>query len=411
MQNPSMHRRVQNMDPEYIEARRFMTEKIIEFLMQRRQQSHELPGKNIWDLARRLEEGIFRIATSKEEYLNLATLESRLQFVIRLPKTNHNQQFSQVNTSPSMGTMIPTPGLPQTGNSSLMRMSSVDNSIVGNSSSKTIAYSTINSGNLLLAGNESVGSKAGGSFSSSSGALANGYQPSSLGGTVNSVGNNTATSMSVPRITSQMIPTPGFSTFESTDVSQPMLQKQRVGQNSRILHNIGGHMGELRSTLQQKSYVPSNGPLDAGLGMMGNNISLMKGPVASEGYLTGTLYGNSPKPLQQHFDQHQQSAMQGDRYGIGKVEASGSGNIHSPVTSVGSLMNSQSSTAVSLQSIPKTNSHLMINRSNMQSTLHASMKAQSFDKSDKINFQLQHSSRENLVQSPQQEYQQPSHHF
>lgn len=146
--------------------------------------------------------------------------------------------------------------------------------------------------------------------------------------------------MSVPRITSQMIPTPGFSSsdnndintnannqslikmessnnmfafpaFESTDVSQPMLQKQRVGQNSRILHNIGGHMGELRSTLQQKSYVPSNGPLDAGLGMMGNNMSLMKGPVASEGYLTGTLYGNSPKPLQQHFDQHQQSAMQG----------------------------------------------------------------------------------------------------
>lgn len=105
----------------------------------------------------------------QEEYLNLATLESRLQFVIRLSKTNHNQQFSQVNTSPSMGTMIPTPGLPQTGNSSLMRMSSVDNSIVGNSSSKTIAYSTINSGNLLLAGNGSVGSKAGGSFSSSSG--------------------------------------------------------------------------------------------------------------------------------------------------------------------------------------------------------------------------------------------------
>lgn len=28
MQNPSMHRRVQNMDPEYIEARRFMTGKM-----------------------------------------------------------------------------------------------------------------------------------------------------------------------------------------------------------------------------------------------------------------------------------------------------------------------------------------------------------------------------------------------
>ncbi|CAI9783593.1 unnamed protein product [Fraxinus pennsylvanica] len=442
MQNPSMHRRVQNMDPEYIEARRFMTEKIIEYLMQRRQQSHELTSKNILDLARRLEEGIFRIAMSKEEYLNLATLERRLQFVIKGPSTtNHNQQFSQVNTPSSMGTMIPTPGLPQTGNSSLIRISSVDSSVVGNSSSKTIAYSTVNSGNLLPTGNGPFGSVSGGSFSSSNGALANGYQPSSLGGSVNSVGNNTTTSLSVQRMTSQMIPTPGFSSsdnndinsnannqslikmessnnmvafpaFESTNLSQPMLQMQRVGgQNSRILHNIGGHMGGLRSTLQQKSYVPTNGPLDGELGMMGNNMSVMNGPAASEGYLTGTIYGNSPKPLQQHFDQHQQSAMQGDRYGIGKAEASGSGNILSPVTSVGSVMNSQSSTAVSLQSIPKTNSHLIINRSNMQSTLHASMKTQSFDQSDKMNFQSQHSAREILVQSHQQQYQQPSHHF
>ncbi|KAL2493598.1 Histone acetyltransferase HAC12 [Forsythia ovata] len=88
MQNPSMHRGVQNMDPEYMKARRFMTEKIIEFLMQRRQPSHEVPSKKIWDLARRLEEGIFKSALSKEEYQNLATLESRLQFLIKrsIPK-------------------------------------------------------------------------------------------------------------------------------------------------------------------------------------------------------------------------------------------------------------------------------------------------------------------------------------
>ncbi|KAL2493599.1 Histone acetyltransferase HAC12 [Forsythia ovata] len=336
-----------------------------------------------------------------------------------------------------MGTMIPTPGLSQTGNSSLMRMSSVDSSIVGNSTN-TIASSTVNSGSLLPTGNGPFGSVPSGSFSSSNGALANGYQPSSLGVSINSVGNNTVTSLGVPRMTSQMIPTPGFTSsdnndiasnannqslikmessynmaafpaVESTNISQTMLQKQRIGgQNSRILHNIGGHMGGLRSTLQQNSYVPSNGPLNGGLGMMGNNMSPMNGPVASEGYLTGTIYGNSPKALQQHFDQHQQPVMQGDRYGIGKAEASGSGNLLSPVTSVGSVMNSQSLTAVSLQSIPKTNSHLMLNR---QSSLHTNMKPQSFDQSDKMNFQSQHSARENLVQSHQQQYQQPSHQF
>lgn len=140
-------------------------------------------------------------------------------------------------------------------------------------------------------------------------------------------------SMGVQRVSSQMIPTPGFnsninqsymnldsssnggglSTVESTMVSQPQQQKQHVGgQNSRILHNLGSHMGGgIRPGLQQKAYGFSNGALNGGLGLISSNLPLVNEPGSSEGYLTTAPYANSPKPIQQHFDQHQRPIMQG----------------------------------------------------------------------------------------------------
>ena len=101
--------------------------------------------------------------------------------------------------------------------------------------------------------------------------------------------------------------TGAFSTVGSTIVSQPLTQNQHVGdQNSRILHNLGSHIGGGK----QKSYGFSKGALNGGLGIIQNNVQLMNGPAASEGYLTATSYGNSPKPLQ-HYDKHQQPMMQG----------------------------------------------------------------------------------------------------
>ena len=139
-------------------------------------------------------------------------------------------------------------------------------------------------------------------------------------------------SMSGQRITSQMIPTPGFnsnnnqsymnsessnngggfSSVESTMVSQPQQQKQHVGgQNIRILHNLGSQRGSgIRSGLQQKTYGFSNGALNGGF--IGNNMQLVNGPSTSDGYLSGTLYGDSSKPLQQQFDQHQRPLIQGN---------------------------------------------------------------------------------------------------
>lgn len=140
-------------------------------------------------------------------------------------------------------------------------------------------------------------------------------------------------SMGVQRNTSQMIPTPGFtgnanqsfvnldsssnsgglSAVESTMVSQPQQQKQHNGgQNSRILHSLGSQMGSgIRSGLQQKPYGFSNGALNGGLGLVSSNLPLVNEPGTSEGYLTTTPYANSPKPLHQHFDQHQRPVMQG----------------------------------------------------------------------------------------------------
>ncbi|CAA2934150.1 Hypothetical predicted protein [Olea europaea subsp. europaea] len=404
IQNPGVHRSVINMDSEFVKSRKFMAEKIYEFLMLRRQQTLGPPPKKLFHMVRCLEEGLLRSATTKEEYLNLQTLESRLHLLIRR-MSDHNQQFSHANTSSSIGTMIPTPGLPQTGNSILTRTSSIDSCVVANI-----------------------------------GPLASGYQQSSSGFTISSGGNSISTSMGVLRITSQMIPTPGFSNpsndmnnnanyrssmnlessnnvsafpaDEPTIVSQPMQQKQHVGgQNGSMLHSIGGNMG--RSTLQQTSYGVSSGSLNDGLGVIRNNIPPMHGPGTSEGYLMGTMHGNSPKPSHQHFDQHLCPEMQGDRYELGSSDASGSGNLNVPVTTVESVMNDQKFNAVSLRSMPNSNPPLMANQSNMHATQQViSMKPHSTDQSEKMHLQPHYSGREFLVQSHQpQQSQNPLYHF
>lgn len=170
------------------------------------------------------------------------------------------------------------------------------------------------------------------------GPLSNGHpQPSNF--SVGSSGNNMTSSMGGQRMTSQMIPTPGFSSninnqsymnsldssnntsgafsnVESMMVSQPNQQKQNIGGNSRILHNLGSQMGSgIRSGMQQKSYGYPNGALNGGLGMIGSNLNMqmVNGSGTSEGYLTGAAYDNSPKPLQQLIDpQHQRQLMQGN---------------------------------------------------------------------------------------------------
>ncbi|KAE8076126.1 hypothetical protein FH972_014793 [Carpinus fangiana] len=322
---------------------------------------------------------------------------------------SQSQQYPQlVNSSSPIGTMIPTPGMSHGGNSTMHVASSVDTSMISAGGPNGIAPTSINTGSLLPS---SAAGIHGGSFNRSDGPLSNGYQQSPANFSLSSGGN--MSSMGAQTITSQMIPTPGFnsnsnnnnnnnqsymnlesanngggfSTVESTVVSQPLQQKQHLGgQNSRILHNLGSQMGSggIRSGLQQKAYGFPNG----GLGLIGNNLQIVNESGTSEGFLTG------------------------DGYGMSNSDSFGSGNFYNAATSVGSMMNTQNLGSVSLPSISKSNPPL-INQSNLQATQQAVyIKPQSVDQSEKINFQAPMTSRDNVLHShQQQQFQQQSHQF
>lgn len=104
--------------------------------------------------------------------MNLGTLENRLRVLIRIePMKNSSQQFAHQhnNSSSSTSTMIPTPGMPQSGNSSLMLASSVDSSMIAAGGSNSIASSAANVGSFLPTGSTIAGGVQGGSFNSSDG--------------------------------------------------------------------------------------------------------------------------------------------------------------------------------------------------------------------------------------------------
>ncbi|KAL8031265.1 hypothetical protein ABFX02_13G013400 [Erythranthe guttata] len=110
-------------NPENGGTRKYMQFKILEFLLNRRQQTREVPKKKMEDLVRCLEEGLYKTATTKNEYLNLETLGSRLSVLIKpLTTSSHNQQ----NYSASTSTMIPTPEFQEIGSSSFVGSSSID---------------------------------------------------------------------------------------------------------------------------------------------------------------------------------------------------------------------------------------------------------------------------------------------
>ncbi|CAM8954327.1 unnamed protein product [Rhodiola kirilowii] len=412
-QNGILSSQIQNTGnhSELIQARGFMQQKIYEILMRRHQPTHEIQAKKLKDIVRRLEEGLFRSATSKEEYMNFDTLESRLHVMIKR-QPPPSQSFPQHNNT-SIGTMIPTPGLSNGGNSNMIAASSGDTSAMSNDGNNSSVPSTINVGNSLATGNMSTGGLQNGSFTSSDGFLANGYQG----------GNNMISSMGVQRVSSQMIPTPGFSgnsnqpsaNVESTNVghsfstadtgmvSQQQSQKQHVGgQNSHTLHTLGSQVGR-----QQKQYGFSNGSLNGGLGMIANNIQNVNGTGSSEGYSNAATFGSSSKAPQQHFDPSQQSLMQGDGYGMNNSEASVPGNFYGNAVPMGSSMRSQNLNTTGMHSIAKTSSALMTSQLNLHNAQqNSNIKPQPIEQLEKMNFRSGIASREALLQLQQQRYQQ-----
>ncbi|XP_047312917.1 histone acetyltransferase HAC1-like [Impatiens glandulifera] len=249
--------------------------------------------------------------------MNLETLETRLHILIRRPsQNNHNQQYSQVvNSSSSVGTMIPTPVMPQSSNPSMMATSSMDSSVIVTNGGNGIAASALNNGNAL-----------------SYGSLSNMHQQSSTNFSINPITNMLQPSTDLQRMSSHMILTPGFnnnnnqssmnleppngsngfSNAEATIMSQSVQQKHHVGgQNSRILQNPGSHFGAgMRSVVPQNSYGFPNGGLGGGFGAVGNNMQLVNAPGTSEAYSNATPYGQDNILQSQYHQQFQQQPNQ-----------------------------------------------------------------------------------------------------
>ncbi|TXG47367.1 hypothetical protein EZV62_026661 [Acer yangbiense] len=106
------------------------------------------------EISKRLEEGLFKAAHTKEDYMNMETLEPRLSSLIKgRSGNNHNQRHQQlVNSTSSIATMIPTPGMTHSGNSPMMVASSIDSSMIAASGGNTIPPATVTTGSLLSTG-------------------------------------------------------------------------------------------------------------------------------------------------------------------------------------------------------------------------------------------------------------------
>ncbi|RHN48746.1 putative histone acetyltransferase [Medicago truncatula] len=122
--------------------------------MQRHQQPiTEMQKGRITDLSKRLDEGLFKAALTKDDYMNLDTLESRLSnFLRQATMHNHNKQSPQLVSSSPMGTMIPTPGMSYGPNSSMAVAPSIDASMISSSGCNSIVPTSFNSPNMLPAG-------------------------------------------------------------------------------------------------------------------------------------------------------------------------------------------------------------------------------------------------------------------
>ncbi|GAB2268624.1 hypothetical protein Dimus_003577 [Dionaea muscipula] len=425
LQNLGGQRNTLVMDSD-VKLRRFMQEKILEFLLQKQGQFTGLPREKIIDIVKRLEYSLYKSAASKEEYVNLATLETRLVTMIRRSRMeNQTAQNSYLVNSSPYGAMIPTPGIPHNNNSNMVISSSSSNGIVvPEASSSNVSSSTVSTGSLVPSANGSFATMHGGSFHSTEVSLPNGYQQAPKNFSTNS-GGNVSVPMGGPRVASQMIPTPGFSnnsnhsfmkvesasnagSFSGVDSSialQQTPQKQHVGgQNSSVLQNICSQMGVgVRSSMQQRSFAFNNGSLNGGFG---NSIQTMNGSGPSEGYLNATAFGGSPKSLQQPFDHQQRPLVLGDGFGLATSDSAASGDFYGSATSVASMMNTQNSNQVRLQS-----NLLTGNQSNLQSTQSSSqLRRQPSEQTENLKFQNSQSSQENPSHLNHR-YQHQSHQF
>ena len=161
------------------------------------------------------------------------------------------------------------------------------------------------------------------------GSMSNGYQHQTTSVPLNSTTSSIPSTMGpvgIQRQVTHMIPTPGFNNQQNVPVnpdfsngagyfngeptvtSQMQQQKQfPSNQNSHQIQHIGGHSNSgMHSNMLENSsaYGLSDGHVNGGMGVHGSNMQLTNRSAASEAYINISTYGNSPKPVQQQFNQH-----------------------------------------------------------------------------------------------------------
>ncbi|PKA52928.1 putative histone acetyltransferase HAC-like 1 [Apostasia shenzhenica] len=440
MQNLSAQ--VYGMDPELLICRRKIQDAIIQLLQRKNLNPNSDVMQRIPELARRLEEHIYRDSVLQgEDYrtISWSTVEQRLQ---RISKVLNNSQQANYVQSPSVSTMIPTPGLSHNVNKGPIISQVI--SMTAASGGNMLAQNIGNKKNVLPDSNGSIGVGQVTSFNAPTGNISNGYSQTSSNIVHNSGRKSMMSSVGVTRQSSQMIPTPGlnnqpslcmnsessngsgYSGLDSALGSQQQ-QKQFVGsQNSYVLHGLCSGVG-LRSNMQHKPlpYSFSNGVMNEGIGgLLGNN---MNGSVAPEGFLGSVSYGSSQKPLQQRFDkQHflpsvpistsqQILPLAGDGYTMNPSDLSGSENIYNSIPpSVSSVSSENLNPGMDFK--PEANHRLLTNHTSLPPMQHnPQLKPQIIDSLQNMDIQPAQSTTEQLLLShhqlqnfQHQQFQQPN---
>ncbi|EEE56266.1 hypothetical protein OsJ_05304 [Oryza sativa Japonica Group] len=409
------------LDTQFLLMRNTMRDRIFEYIG--RKQSSTDWRRRLPELAKRLEEILYRKFLNKADYLNMmrGPVEPQLQFAIKTlsaqnQQNQQNQQMPrQMASSSGYGTMIPTPGITQsaTGNS---RMPYVTDNTGLPSSGATMVPQGANTGTSLP------------------GSMSNGYQHLTTSVPLNSTTSSIPSTMGpvgIQRQVTHMIPTPGFNNQQNVPVnpdfsngagyfngeptvtSQMQQQKQfPSNQNSHQIQHIGGHSNSgMHSNMLENSsaYGLSDGHVNGGMGVHGSNMQLTNRSAASEAYINISTYGNSPKPVQQQFNQHPPQRIPTP------VDISGSGNFYNTGSSALTAANNHSMGATNLPSRSRMNSMLHTNQLNMQSIQpQPQIKTEVLDQPEKMNFQSSQLTHEQLIRqqhSMQQHQMQPSSQF
>ncbi|KAF7088568.1 hypothetical protein CFC21_091661 [Triticum aestivum] len=409
------------VDQQFALMRSNMRDKIYEYIG--RKQTSADWRRRLPELAKRLEEILFRKFPSRNEYYNMMRqpVGPQLQFAIKTLSAQNqlnqqNQQMSrQMASSSGYSTMIPTPGITQ-----------------GASGNSRMSYGTDNmglssSGAGMVPQNANMGT-------SMPGTMSNGYQHLTTSAPLNSTTNSVPSTMGpvgIQRQVTHMIPTPGFSNqqnvptnsdysngtgyFNGESAMTPHMQQQKQFQSNQSSHqiqHIGGHSNSgIHSSMLENSsaFGLSDGHVNGGMGLHGSNTQITNRNAAPEGYMNMSSFGSSPRPLQQQFNQHPTQRISTS------VDMGGSGSFYGTGSSALATANNQNMGAANLQSRSRMNSMLLSNQLNMQSIQgQPQIKTEVLDQSEKLNFQPSQLSHEQLLRqqlSMQQHQVQPSSQF